>query len=86
MKDLSQVAWEECEGWGSRVICLAPPLPEEQAELRQEDTGSPHPDSCPCRAAMTEGMGTGRDGAMGQDGTNKGYIWESEGPLRGLVT
>lgn len=34
---------------------------------------------------MTEGMETGRDGKMGQDGTNKGYIWKSEGPSSSLA-
>lgn len=61
------------------------PLPEEQVELRQENAGSSHPDSCPCRAAMTEGMGTGRDREMGQDGTNKGPIWGSEGPRSSVL-
>lgn len=28
---------------------------------------------------MTEGMGTDTDREMGQDNTNKGHIWESEG-------
>lgn len=75
----------------SRIMFLEPPLPEEQAELRQESSGSPHPDSCPCRAAMTEEMGTDIIGEIGQDSTNKGHIWEREGPmgcspLHGLVT
>lgn len=75
----------------SRIMFLEPPLPEEQAELRQESSGSPHPDSCPCRAAMTEEMGTDKIGEIGQDSTNKGHIWEREGPmgcspLHGLVT
>lgn len=38
---------------------------------------------------MTERMGMDRDGEMGQDITNKGHIWESEGlrssPLLSLV-
>lgn len=40
---------------------------------------------------MTEEMGTDKIGEIGQDSTNKGHIWEREGPmgcspLHGLVT
>lgn len=88
MKDLTPVAWEE-RRVAVRIMFLEPPLPEEQAELRQENAGSPHPGSCPCRAAMTERMGMYRDREMRQDITKKGHTWESEGlrslPLLNLV-
>lgn len=65
MKDLTDPGGLGGEKSGCRIMFLEPPLPEEQAELRQENAGSPHPGSCPCRAAMTENG----DGQGWGDGT-----------------